>query len=67
MQRSLVELLQLYHDEDPDLHTSFRFVMSSRVYRSPGLRNQWIEDRADLWKDDLFNRYFPHRGDGAIT
>jgi len=66
-ERSLVELLQLYHDEDPDLHTSFRFVMSRRVYRSPGLRNQWIEDRADLWKDDLLDRYFPRRGDGAIT
>ena len=66
-ERSFVDLLQTYHTEDPELLTSFRFVAQRRIRRERWPENGFTAPKALEWQQALIERYFPRRGDGAIT
>jgi hypothetical protein len=65
--RSFVALLQTYHEDDPQLLTSFRFVSQRRIRGERWPENEFTLPGARRWRQALLERYFPRRGDGALT
>jgi hypothetical protein len=58
-EHSFAEILDKWHACDPDMLTSFGYVMEDELYSSARKDNTWIQSKWKEWSDHVIHFFFP--------